>query len=199
MISKRLFDLFWAGFGLLVLALPLAFVACLIFATSFGPVFFRQERVGRDGRRFRIWKFRTMVVNAERHGPQITVGRDRRITFIGHWLRLTKLDEFPQLINVLTGEMSLVGPRPEVPRFVDLYTDEQRRVLSLIPGITDEASIHFRNEAAILAKEADPHRAYIELIMPEKIRINLEYAARSTIWTDFLVIIRTLFFIAPRF
>ena len=189
---KRLFDLSWAVLGLAILALPLALIALLVAVTSRGPVFFRQERIGRGGRPFRIWKFRTMVVDAERLGAQITVGRDPRITRIGSWLRATKIDELPQLLNVLGGEMSFVGPRPEVPKYVALYTDDQRRVLDLRPGITDEASLKYRDESEQLARESDPHRAYVERIMPDKVRINLAYAERANIWTDTLVIIKTV-------
>jgi lipopolysaccharide/colanic/teichoic acid biosynthesis glycosyltransferase len=157
-----------------------------------GPVFFAQERVGRYGVRFRMWKFRTMRVNAERSGAQLTVGADSRITRVGRWLRRSKIDELPQLFNVLRGEMSLVGPRPEVPRYVALYDDAERVVLDLVPGITDPASIRYRDEASVLAHAADPERCYIDEIMPEKIRINLEYAERATPFSDLLVILSTL-------
>ncbi len=190
--AKRLFDLAAAGTGLLVLAPLLAAIGLLILVEDGRPVFFRQERVGRDGRPFRIWKFRTMVRDAERRGTAITVGRDPRITRIGHWLRRFKLDELPQLWNVVRGEMSLVGPRPEVPRYVALYTPEQRRVLALVPGITDPASIAYRDEAALLAESDDPERLYVERIMPDKIRINLDYAARRSLWSDLRVILETL-------
>ncbi len=190
--AKRLFDLAAAGTGLLVLAPLLAAIGLLILVEDGRPVFFRQERVGRDGRPFRIWKFRTMVRDAERRGTAITVGRDPRITRIGHWLRRFKLDELPQLWNVVRGEMSLVGPRPEVPRYVSLYTPEQRRVLALVPGITDPASIAYRDEAALLAESDDPERLYVERIMPDKIRINLDYAARRSLWSDLRVILETL-------
>ena len=190
--AKRLFDLAAAGTGLLVLAPLLAAIAAVILVEDGRPVFFRQERVGRDGRPFRIWKFRTMVRDAGRRGMAITVGRDPRITRIGHWLRRFKLDELPQLWNVVRGEMSLVGPRPEVPRYVALYTPEQRRVLALVPGITDPASIAYRDEAALLAESDDPERLYVERIMPDKIRINLDYAARRSLWSDLRVILETL-------
>ena len=133
-----------------------------------------------------------MVPNAEKLGKQITIGRDSRITAVGHWLRKLKLDELPQLLNVLVGEMSFVGPRPEVPRYVALYTAEQRRVLDLVPGITDMASIEYRNESEILAQSPDPEQVYINEIMPEKIRINLAYAAEGNVWRDLGVILRTL-------
>ncbi len=190
--SKRAFDLFWTLPGLVALSPLLLLVAALIRREDGGPVFFRQQRVGGGGRPFRIWKFRTMVVDAERRGGQLTVGRDPRITRTGHWLRKCKLDELPQLLNVLAGEMSLVGPRPEVERYVALYTPEQRRVLDLAPGITDPASIRYRDENEVLATAADPEATYVQQIMPEKIRLNLEYAARANLATDFMVILKTL-------
>ncbi|MGE5482442.1 MAG: sugar transferase [Bacteroidota bacterium] len=190
--AKRIFDLFWASFGLLILSPFLAGVALAIKAEDGGPVFFRQERVGRNGRPFRIWKFRTMAVGAEQRGGQLTVGDDPRITRVGGWLRKIKLDELPQLLNVLVGEMTFVGPRPEVPKYAALYTPEQRQVLQLVPGITDPASIRYRNESEILAATADPERVYIEEVMPEKIAINLQYAARASVWSDTLIILKTL-------
>ena len=190
--SKRIFDLCWTLPGLLLLAPLFGLIALAIWVNDRGPVFFRQERVGRGGRPFRMWKFRTMVVNAEALGAQITVERDPRITAIGHGLRAGKLDELPQLLNVVAGEMSLVGPRPEVPHYVALYTPAQQAVLQLLPGITDPASVKYRNESALLAESADPERTYVETIMPEKIAINLAYAARATCWTDFRVIVQTV-------
>lgn len=190
--AKRAFDLFWSLSGLAVLSPLFLLIALLVKLEDRGPVFFRQERVGHRGRSFRIWKFRTMVVDADRMGRPLTVGRDPRITRVGYWLRKFKLDELPQLINVVRGEMSLVGPRPEVPRYVALYTLEQRKVLELVPGITDPASIRYRNESEVLARSPDPERTYIEEVMPEKIRLNLEYARRATLWSDFVVIVRTL-------
>lgn len=189
---KRLMDLVGSGVGLLLLWPFFLLAAIAIKLDDRGPVFFRQERVGRYGRMFRIWKFRTMVMNAEKLGAQVTVGRDPRITAVGHTLRRFKLDEFPQLINVFTGEMSLVGPRPEVPQYVAYYSPEQRAVLDLRPGITDPASIQFRDESALLADKADPVKAYIEELMPEKIRINLDYAARANAFSDFGMVLKTL-------
>jgi lipopolysaccharide/colanic/teichoic acid biosynthesis glycosyltransferase len=191
-MSKRLFDLFWATVGLLLLWPVFLVVAVLIKLEDRGPVFFRQVRVGWKGQSFRMWKFRTMVVDAERLGRAITVGRDPRITRVGHWLRATKVDELPQLLNVWLGEMSLVGPRPEVQKYVNLYTEDQRRVLELRPGITDLASVKYRRESEVLAAADDPDRAYVEEIMPEKIQINLEYAAQASLWGDFRVILMTL-------
>lgn len=191
-LGKRLFDLFWSTLGLLTLWPLFLIIAILIKLDDGGPVFYRQERVGYKGRPFKIWKFRTMIVNAEKVGKPLTVGRDPRITRVGYWLRKFKLDELPQLINVFLGEMSLVGPRPEVPKYVALYNAEQKRVLNLMPGITDPASIKFKDESELLAQASDPEKFYIEKIMPEKIRLNLEYAERATLWSDFLVILQTL-------
>ena len=190
--AKRWFDFFWSVVGLCLSWPIFVLIALVIKLEDGGPVFFRQERVGWRGRPFRIWKFRTMVVGAEKLGRPLTVGKDPRITRVGHWLRKTKLDELPQLINVLCGEMSLVGPRPEVPRYVDLYSTDQRRVLELKPGITDPASIIFRNESEVLAQVEDPERYYLEVVMPEKIRLNIEYAKHASIWSDIRVILQTI-------
>lgn len=191
-MAKRIFDLFWATVGLLLLWPVFLLVALFIKVEDGGAVFFRQVRVGWKGRPFRMWKFRTMVMDAERLGRAITVGGDARITRVGHWLRATKVDELPQLINVLTGDMSLVGPRPEVQKYVDLYTPEQRRVLDLRPGITDLASVKYRRESELLATAEDPDRTYVDEIMPEKIRINLDYAGQASLAGDFKVILMTL-------
>jgi lipopolysaccharide/colanic/teichoic acid biosynthesis glycosyltransferase len=190
--GKRLFDLCWTVFGLVLLAPWFLLFALLVWLDDHGPVFFRQERIGQEGKPFRMWKFRTMVVNAEALGKQITVGRDPRITRVGALLRKSKMDELPQLFNVLAGEMSLVGPRPEVPRYVREYTPEQRRVLALMPGITDPASIKYRDESEVLDAAPDPERTYLDEVMPEKIRLNLDYAAHATVWSDFGVILQTL-------
>lgn len=191
-IGKRLFDLVCTIPGLIILAPALLMIALLIWLDDRGPIFYRQERIGKGGRPFRIWKFRSMIINADKKGKLITVGGDPRISRIGFWLRKLKLDEFPQLFNVITGEMSLVGPRPEVPYYVDFYTQDQRRVLELIPGITDNASIKYRHENDLLAYSLDPERTYINEIMPEKIRLNMEYASRANVWQDILVILNTL-------
>lgn len=189
---KRAFDLFWATVGLCLLWPVFLVVGLLVKIEDRGPVFFRQRRIGWHGRPFHIWKFRTMVVDAEQKGSTLTVGRDPRITQVGHWLRATKVDELPQLMNVWTGEMSLVGPRPEVQKYVDLYSKEQRQVLDLRPGITDLASVKYRRESELLAASSDPGRTYVEEVMPEKIRINLEYAAQANAWADVRVILLTL-------
>ena len=174
-MAKRSMDLLLSLLGLLVLAPVLLLIACWIKLDSRGPVFFRQERVGRFGVPFRIHKFRTMKDGASIDGPSITVGADARITRVGRWLRQSKLDELPQLIDVLQGRMSMVGPRPEVPRYVALYPAELRaKVLSVRPGITDPASIAYRDESRLLAAAADPEREYLHVVMPAK----LEHAAR---------------------
>ncbi len=189
---KRQFDLFFSFVGI-SLFLPVgAFIALMIKIEDGGPIFFIQERVGYRGKLFRMIKFRTVVRDADKVGTAITIGNDPRITRIGRWLRRFKLDEFPQLFNVLKGEMSFVGPRPEVPRYVAAYNDREREVLDLIPGITDPASIIYRNESEILSKFEDPEKQYIEKIMPDKIRINLEYARRANIISDIFVILQTL-------
>lgn len=181
-----------ATLGLIVVVPIGSVVALLIWFEDFGPVFFRQVRVGKAGRHFRIWKFRTMLVDSPSRGEQLTVGHDPRVTRIGVWIRRYKVDELPQLLNVLVGDMSLVGPRPEVPRYVEMYSPEQRKVLELTPGMTDEASIRFRDESATLAQQSDPEQYYIRALLPEKIRINLEYADRSSVLTDGGVILRTI-------
>ena len=191
-IGKLLFDRSFAALGLLLVSPLFLLVAVLIVLDDRGPVFFCQIRVGRHGRPFRIWKFRTMRRHAEKSGRLITVGHDPRITRIGHGLRKSKLDELPQLLNVLFGQMSFVGPRPEVVRYVDLYTPEQRVVLQLMPGITDPASIHYRDESTLLDAASDPERMYIDEVMPEKIRINLTYAQQASVWQDLRVILNTL-------
>ena len=166
----------------------------LIKSSSQGAVLFKQTRVGLNEKRFQILKFRTMVIDAEKRGGQITVGgRDRRITAVGYYLRKYKLDELPQLFNVLLGDMSLVGPRPEVPHYVAIYNSEQKRVLSVRPGITDIASIEFRNENEILASYEDPEKAYIEIIMPKKLEYNLKYIDKMSFKTDITLIFATLY------
>lgn len=190
--GKRAFDITVTIVGL-ALAFPLmAVIAAIIVADDGFPVLFRQERIGRGGAPFSILKFRTMVRDAQARGIPLTVGDDPRVTRVGRCLRRTKLDELPQLFNVLRGEMSLVGPRPEVPRYVALYTDDQRRVLALRPGITDPASIVFCNESAVLARYPDPQEAYVKKVMPEKIRINLAYAQRRSVAADLGILLRTL-------
>lgn len=192
-MAKRLFDLALAALGLLLLSPLLLLVAAAVKLDSPGPVFFRQERVGRHGVPFRIHKFRSMRVDAETVGPQVTVGLDPRITRVGHWLRGRRFDELPQLIDVLLGDMSLVGPRPEVPRYVAHYPAALRaQVLSVRPGITDPASLAFIDEAGLLASADDPEREYVQTILPRKLARQAEYAARATLASDLVVIARTL-------
>ena len=188
---KRCFDITASALGLLFLALPFIVIAVIIKATSKGPVYFRQVRVGKDGKEFRIFKFRTMVVDAEKKGMQITVGADSRITGIGKFLRKTKIDELPQLINVLIGQMSFVGPRPEVPRYVAMYSDYQRNILKIKPGITELASIVYRDENDVLAKSEDPEATYINEIMPKKIELNMQYMQKLGFWYDIKLIFMT--------
>ena len=192
-MAKRLFDLVVALLALLLLSPLLAAVALAIKLDSPGPVFFRQRRVGRHGREFLIHKFRTMVVDAPQRGLALTVGADPRITRIGQRLRATRLDELPQLLDVLAGHMSLVGPRPEVPHYVARYPVELRdRVLAVRPGITDPASLAGLDEAATLAAAADPEREYIETVMPRKLRLAADYAERASLRTDLVVLLRTV-------
>jgi lipopolysaccharide/colanic/teichoic acid biosynthesis glycosyltransferase len=192
-VPKRLFDLLGAAVSLVVLSPLLLLVALVIKLDTPGPVLFRQERVGRHGRPFRIHKFRTMAHDAAQRGTLLTVGADARITRVGAALRRHRLDELPQLIDVLRGDMSLVGPRPEVPRYVAMYPAELReRVLSVRPGITDPASLEFIDEAEQLARAADPEREYVDVILPRKLRRAAEYAGRATLATDLRVIGHTL-------
>jgi lipopolysaccharide/colanic/teichoic acid biosynthesis glycosyltransferase len=198
-MAKRLFDLLLSSLGLAGLALPLALVALAIKLDSPGPVFYRQVRVGLRGREFRIHKFRTMAHDPGDRGPQLTVGLDARITRVGAFLRRTKLDELAQLFDVFEGTMSLVGPRPEVPRYVALYPAALReKVLSVRPGITDFASIEYRDESTLLARSADPERTYRELILPTKLALQARYVDRSGLGTDLVLIGRTVWAIIAR-
>ena len=190
-MAKRLFDLLLSALALLLLLPLLLAVAVLVKLDSPGPVFFRQERVGRHGVPFRIHKFRTMAHGAA--GLPLTVGADARITRAGAFLRLTRIDELPQLIDVLKGDMSLVGPRPEVPRYVAHYPPDLRaRALAVRPGITDPASLEFIDEAALLANAADPEREYIERILPAKLRRAADYAENASLASDAALLLRTL-------
>lgn len=188
---KRLFDVVASGSGLVLLSPLLLALALAIKLGSPGPIFYRANRVGRYGTPFKLLKFRSMVINADRIGPAVTGAADPRITRVGRFLRRTKLDELPQLINVLRGEMSVVGPRPEDPRYVVLYTDEQRQVLNVRPGITSPASIAYRNEEAMLVGD-DWEKYYVEQIMPAKLAVDLEYARNAGLWRDVRVILGTL-------
>lgn len=192
-MTRRVFDLIMSV-PLLIILLPfLIIVALWIKLDSRGPVFFFQTRIGRFGRTFRIYKFRTMADRPHILFGQITIGADPRITRCGKFLRKNKIDELPQLINIVKGDMSLVGPRPEVPQYVELYTIEQRRILNYRPGITSPASIAFNNESDILAKQTDPESFYRTKLIPKKIGIDLEYTQNATIRSDAAVILRTLF------
>lgn len=197
-MSKRLFDVVAAAIGLVLLAPLLMALALWIRLDSAGPALFRQVRVGRHGVPFEIIKFRTMCQQAQA-GRLLTVGRDARITRAGRFLRRSKLDELPQLINVLFGSMSLVGPRPEVPRYVDRYPPEVRRtVLSVAPGITDWAAIQYKDENDILGCAADPERAYVETILPVKLAYYQRYVRERSFWLDLRIILRTLTALAWR-
>ena len=190
--AKRAMDIVLSAAALCVLWPVLLLIALAIVVDDPGPVFYRQVRVGRGGKPFRIFKFRTMVVDADKKGLSITVGRDSRITRVGAFLRKTKLDELAQLLNVLCGQMSFVGPRPEVPRYVELYTPYQRQVLLVRPGITDYASIAYRNENDLLAGADDPEKMYIETIMPDKIELNMKYLREISPLADIRLILSTI-------
>ena len=189
---KRSFDVAVSAVGLVLLAPLFALIALAIKATSRGPVFFRQERVGRDFQPFRIYKFRTMVVDAPQLGGQITAGRDPRITSIGHVLRKTKLDELPQLVNVLAGDMSLVGPRPEVPKYVEMFRQQFAEVLRVRPGITDLASVKYRDESEILGAASDPEAVYVERVLPDKLALASQYVREASFWFDVRLLFATL-------
>lgn len=192
---KRIFDILASGFGLLVLSPVFLIMAIWIKLDSNGPVFYRQVRVGRHNKDFRIFKFRSMRVGSDK-GSLVTIGgRDPRITRSGYFIRKFKLDELPQLINVFVGDMSLVGPRPEVRHYVDFWTEEQMHVLDVRPGITDPASIKFRNENELLETAEDPEKYYIEVIMQEKIKLYLEYVEKTSFWYDIKLIFKTFWVI----
>ena len=188
---KRIFDIFFSFLGLLLLSPLFLVLAVWISLDSRGGVFYRQLRVGRGNRDFRLIKFRSMRTDADKAGLITVGGHDPRITRSGYFIRKYKLDELPQLINVLKGDMSFVGPRPEVRKYVDMYTPEQLHVLDVRPGITDEASIRYRNENELLATADDPERFYIETVMPDKLRINLEYVQNHSLCGDIKLIFRT--------
>jgi lipopolysaccharide/colanic/teichoic acid biosynthesis glycosyltransferase len=194
--AKRAFDLLASGVGLFVASPLLALAALAVWLDSPGPVLFVQKRMGRNFRPFGIYKFRTMVADAEGRGGQITLGADPRITRVGRWLRRSKIDELPQLVNVLLGHMSLVGPRPEVPKFVEMFRDDYAYVLSVRPGLTDPASMKYRDEAEQLAASSDPAREYAERILPDKIALARQYIAGATFAGDMGILLRTLVRIA---
>ena len=188
---KRIFDITLSLFGLIILLPFMLIIAIFIKFDSKGSIFFKQIRVTKGGREFKILKYRTMRAGSDKYS-QITVGKDERITKIGSFLRKYKLDEIPQLINILIGDMSLVGPRPEVPKYVALYTDEQKEILKVRAGITDYASIEFSNENDLLALEEDSEKAYIEKIMPKKIELNKKYLSEISMLTDIRIILLTI-------
>ena len=198
-MGKRVFDLLGAAVALALLWPLFIAIALWIKLDSPGPVFFRQQRVGRQGRLFAIHKFRTMVADAPARGLQLTVGDDPRITRAGAFLRRSKFDELAQLFDVLAGDMSLVGPRPELPAYLARVPPALRdAVLAVRPGITDPVSLDFADESALLARTADPEREYVEVMLPQKLRAAAAYAARATLWTDLRVIARTLRLLARR-
>ena len=192
LIAKRVMDIVLSACALAILWPLLLLIALAIWIDDPGPVFYRQVRVGRNGKTFRIFKFRSMVMDADKKGLAITVGRDSRITRVGAVLRKTKLDELAQLLNVLLGQMSFVGPRPEVPKYVELYTPYQRQVLLVRPGITDYASIAYRNENDLLAGAPNPEAMYIEQIMPDKIELNMKYLREISPLADIRLILKTI-------
>ncbi len=187
----RLFDILFSALGLIILSPVFVVLYLLIRIESKGGAFYIQERIGKDGQPFGLYKFRTMHIGSDSEGL-LTIGdHDNRITHIGYFLRKTKIDELPQLLNVVKGDMSLVGPRPEVRKYVDMYTDEQRKVLSVRPGITDYASIEYANENELLSKTDNPDRLYIEEIMPNKLKLNMKYLEHYTITEYFKIIFLT--------
>lgn len=190
---KRTLDIVASGFGILLLALPFLIIAAAIKRDSDGPVFFRQVRVGRDLKPFKIMKFRTMGPDSDRAGRQITVGADPRITKSGAFLRDHKIDELPQLFNVFLGQMSLVGSRPEVPAYVDAYKEPYRVLLTDRPGITDLASLTYRDESRLLGESSNPHETYLQEVLPAKLKISLTYQEEATFFSDIRLIFRTVF------
>ena len=195
---KRFLDIIFSGLGLICLSPLFVFLALWVKLDSPGPVFYRQVRVGRNNRDFKLYKFRSMRVDSDKKGLITIGGHDPRVTQSGYYIRKYKLDEFPQLINVFLGDMSLVGPRPEVRKYVDMYTDEQMHVLDVRPGITDIASIYYRNENELLEKANNPEKYYREVIMQDKLRINLEYVRNHSVIGDFRMILKTLFVVIAK-
>jgi lipopolysaccharide/colanic/teichoic acid biosynthesis glycosyltransferase len=192
-LLKRVFDVSAAAAGLLIASPVMALAAVAIRLDSPGPVLFRQERVGRHFKRFSIYKFRTMVADAGQLGGELTAGADPRITRVGRWLRRTKIDEVPQLLNVLKGDMSLVGPRPEVPRYVELFREDYQYVLTVRPGITDLASVKYRHESDLLAQSPDAEEEYVRRILPDKIALARQYIDHASLAGDLALLVRTAF------
>jgi len=196
--AKRVMDVVLAGCSLIAVSPLLALAALAVKLESPGPALFGHERVGRGGRRFTTWKLRTMVHGAAEGASEVTAGGDPRVTRVGRLLRALKLDELPQLWNVLRGEMSLVGPRPEVPRYVALFAEQYRELLMVRPGITDPASIAFRHEAELVAGCADPEREYVDHILPEKLRLSSEYVSQASLGKDLRILLRTIWYVLVR-
>lgn len=190
---KRLFDITASFFGILILSPLLIFIGLWVGLSSKGGVFYKQIRVGKNNKDFKLYKFRSMRVNSDKQGLLTVGSKDSRITKAGYFIRKYKIDELPQLINVLKGDMSFVGPRPEVRRYVDLYSEEQMKVLSVRPGITDPASIKYRNENDILSSASNPEQYYIQHIMPDKLKINIDYINNRTFFKDIKIIFQTIF------
>lgn len=190
---KRLFDITASFFGILILSPLLIFIGLWVGLSSKGGVFYKQIRVGKNNKDFKLYKFRSMRVNSDKQGLLTVGSKDSRITKAGYFIRKYKIDELPQLINVLKGDMSFVGPRPEVRRYVDLYSEEQMKVLSVRPGITDPASIKYRNENDLLSSASNPEQYYIQHIMPDKLKINIDYINKRTFFKDIKIIFQTIF------
>ncbi len=190
-ITKRIFDIISSLIVLILLSWLFIIISIWILLDSRGGIFYRQIRVGKDGKEFGLFKFRSMRAGADKSG-QLTVGNDSRVTRVGKFIRKTKLDEFPQLLNILAGHMSVVGPRPEVPKYVAMYNADQMKVLSVKPGLTDLASLQYFNEQEILGKSDDPEKTYINEVMPEKLRLNLKYVSERSFLMDISLIIKTI-------
>ena len=190
---KRLFDITASFFGIIILSPLLIFIGLWVGLSSKGGVFYKQIRVGKNNKDFKLYKFRSMRVNSDKQGLLTVGSKDSRITKAGYFIRKYKIDELPQLFNVLKGDMSFVGPRPEVRRYVDLYSKEQMKVLSVRPGITDPASIKYRNENDILSSTSNPEEYYIQHIMPDKLKINIDYINTQTFIKDIKIIFQTIF------
>jgi lipopolysaccharide/colanic/teichoic acid biosynthesis glycosyltransferase len=189
---KRIFDIFFSSIGLIILSPIFILISLLIVLDSKGGIFYKQKRVGKNNTDFYLFKFRSMHTDSDKKGLLTVGGRDSRITRMGYFIRKYKVDELPQLLNVLMGNMSLVGPRPEVRRYVDMYNETQKNVLTVKPGITDYASIEYSNENELLGKATDPEKVYIEEIMPAKLNLNLKYIAEQGTFTDLKIILQTI-------
>lgn len=190
---KRLFDIFFSLTGIVILLPVFIIISLLIIFDSKGGIFYVQKRIGKNEKPFSLYKFRTMKTGSDKKGLLTIGSKDNRVTKVGYYLRKSKLDELPQLFNVLIGTMSLVGPRPEVEQYTKMYSAEQKKVFSVRPGITDYASIAYRNENELLAKSGNPEKTYIETIMPDKLKLNLKYIQEQNLWTDIKIIIQTIF------